>query len=297
MVKNKRRDGFEGEKLISLPEAVCSNLVKNYPATSQIYITHIGYFPKATFHHRQRRNGCRDNILIYCMRGKGWYTIGSNHYIVGPNQFVIIPATSEYLRYGADEDDPWTIYWVHFSGKNMSSFNASFGIGLADGPRQIPLNEKGLEIWDNMYQSLVMGYSTENLCNANFCLYHFLATFLYPDKHLHEKKQVDENYITQSILHMRSELHGKLTVEEMAARHKLSASYFSTQFRKATGMPPIDYFIHLKIQKACQLLYKDNIKVKEVAESVGYEDPYYFSRLFKKYMNVSPEQYKAMREK
>jgi AraC-like DNA-binding protein len=62
-------------------------------------------------------------------------------------------------------------------------------------------------------------------------------------------------------------------------------------------MPPIDYFIHLKIQKACQLLYKDNIKVKEVAEAIGYEDPYYFSRLFKKYMNVSPEQYKAMREK
>jgi len=175
----------------------------------------------------------------------------------------------------------------------MGSFNASFGIGLTDGPRLIPLNEKGLEIWDNMYQSLAMGYSTENLCNANFLLYHFLATFLYPAKH----KQSEENYITQSILHMRSELHGKLTVEEMAARHKLSASYFSTQFRKATGMPPIDYFIHLKIQKACQLLYKDNIKVKEVAEAIGYEDPYYFSRLFKKYMNVSPEQYKAMREK
>ncbi|SFE43076.1 AraC-type DNA-binding protein [Chitinophaga sp. CF118] len=296
MVKNKRRDGFEGEKLISLPEAVCTNLVKNYPATSQIYITHIGYFPKATFHHRQRRNGCRDNILVYCMRGKGWYKIGSNHYVVAPNQFVIIPATSEYLRYGADEDDPWTIYWVHFSGKDMNGFNKSFGIGVNDGPRQIPLNEKGLEIWDTMYQSLAMGYSTENLCNANLCLYHFLATFLYPDKYQHVQ-QLEENCITQAILHMRRELHAKLTVEEMAAKHHLSASYFSTLFRKATGMPPIDYFIHLKIQKACQLLYKDNIKVKEVAEAVGYDDPYYFSRLFKKYMNVSPEQYKAMREK
>src|SRR3954469_14338098 len=137
MRQNKRRDGFEGEKLISLPETVCTNLLKNYPAISQIYITHIGYFPKATFHQRRRRNGCRDNILIYCMRGRGWYVIGSRRYEVEPNQFVIIPATSEYLRYGADENDPWTIYWVHFSGTDMNSFNASFGIDHIDGPRQI----------------------------------------------------------------------------------------------------------------------------------------------------------------
>ncbi|HEY0610807.1 MAG TPA: AraC family transcriptional regulator [Chitinophaga sp.] len=297
MGTNKRRDGFEGQLLISLPEAVCLNHAKKHPATSQIYVTHIGYFPKAIFHYRLRKSGCKDDILFYCLRGKGWYRIGNRHFEVGPNQYAIIPATTQYLCYGADEEDPWTIYWVHFSGPDMDGFNRSLNIDAQNGARDIPFNEKGLQIWENMYKSLEMGYSTENLTNANFCLHQFIATFIYPDKHLQHKNTTEENYITQTIHYMRSQLHEKLTVEDFAARYKLSASYFSSLFRKATGMPPIDYFIHLKIQKACLLLFQNNLKIKEVAEAVGYDDPYHFSRLFKKHMNVSPEQYKASSRK
>jgi len=68
----KRRDGFEGEKLISLPESVWKNTIKANPILSQLYLTHIGYFPRAAHHYRERKNGCTDNILIYCLRRKGW---------------------------------------------------------------------------------------------------------------------------------------------------------------------------------------------------------------------------------
>jgi AraC-like DNA-binding protein len=293
---HKKRDGFEGEKLISLPDAIWQHFARTYPTLSQVYITHIGYFPKANFHYRERKKGCRDNILIYCLQGKGWYETGNTRFEVSANQFVLIPANDLPLRYGADDKDPWTIYWVHFSGTNMTAFNHSFSIGLSDGPRSIPLNQKGLQIWISMYESLEMGYSKDNLFNANFCLYHFIATFLYPDKHLAEKSQSAGNIIDQTISFMRNRLAKKLTVDEIAAQHNLSASYFSTLFRTATGMPPIDYFIHLRIQKACQLLYQGELKVKEVAETIGYDDPYHFSRLFKKHMNASPEQYKALRK-
>ena len=57
-------------------------------------------------------------------------------------------------------------------------------------------------------------------------------------------------------------------------------------------MSPIEYFIHLKMQKACQLLYTEDSRVKQIAALLGYDDPYYFSRLFKKYMNTSPETYR-----
>ncbi len=289
----KRKDGFEGQKLITLPEAVLADYIKRNPAISQVYITHIGYFPHAEFHYRQRRNGCPDNIIIYCMRGKGWFKIGEHTFEMQPNQFIITPATKESLTYGTYEDDPWTIYWVHFCGPEIESFNKSFGIYAGNLPKDIPLNKKGLEIWEEMYQSLEMGFSIDNLRSANLCLYHFLATFFYPNKVLRNETGEDD-YVTKTILYMRSMLHEKLSVEEMAAMHHFSASYFSTLFRKATGMPPIDYFIHLKIQRACQLLYGGKVKVKDVAESLGYEDPFYFSRLFKKYMKVSPEQYKSM---
>jgi len=292
----KRRDGFEGEKMISLPDSVWKNAIKVNPILSQLYVTHIGYFPKAANHYRERRNGCPDNILIYCVRGKGWFKIKDKRFEVGVNEFIHLPATKEHLRYGADEEDPWTIYWVHFSGKDMDLFNRSFSVGLMDGPQPISFNEKGIRLWETMYQSLEMGYSKDNLSNTNLCLYNLVATFLFPEKHLNEKKQDTKDMVHETILYMRSGLNTQMTVNDMAVKNNLSASHFSSLFRKATGMSPLDYFIHLKLQKACLLLYTTDIKVKQVATAVGYDDPYYFSRLFKKYMNISPDQYRMLRK-
>lgn len=293
MLPQKRRDGFEGQKLISLPNTV----YKANPPVSQIFITHIGYFPKAAYHYRERRKGCADNILIYCLRGRGWFIIGNKKYHIGPNEFMHVPATTQYMRYGADADDPWTIYWVHFTGHDMVSFNTTLKITEKDGPRNIAFNEKAISIWENIYQSLEMGYSKDNLMNANLCLHYFLATFLYPEKHMEQPDNNSPDLVTETIHFMRSKLEAKLTVDDLALRHQLSHSHFSNLFKKATGMSPIDYFIQLKIQKACRMLYDATIKIKDVALAIGYDDPYYFSRLFKKLMDVSPEQYRLMRKK
>lgn len=293
MGKIKVRDGFEGQKLISLPNMIYKNMKSDNAILNQIFITHIGYFPKASHHFRERRKGCADNIFIYCLHGKGWYIVDKKKYEVGPNQFFQIPATSVYLKYGADGSQPWTIFWVHFCGKDLDSFNKLLNISLNDGPIKIPYNEKGLFIWEEMYNSLEMGYSKDNLNNANMCLYHFLSTFLYPDRHF--STSADKDMIEETILFMREKLDGRFTVEDFGVRYRLSASHFSGLFRRSTGMSPIEYFIQLKIQKSCQLLFNTNIKIKDVAKAVGYDDQYYFSRLFKKLMGISPDRYRAIK--
>lgn len=293
----KIRDGFEGQKLISLPESVWKNAIKANPVLSHLYVTHIGYFPRAANHYRDRRNGCPDNILIYCLRGKGWFIIGNRRFEIGVNQFILLPATKEHMRYGADEEDPWTIYWVHFSGGEIDLFNRSFGIGLYDGPQPISFNEKGIHIWDTIYRNLEMGFSKENLSNSNLCLYHFVATFLFPENNPEGKKQEARDMINDTILHMRKELSARLTIHDMALKNNLSTSHFTSLFRKATGMSPMDYFIHLKLQNACLLLHGTDKKIKNIALDIGYDDPYYFSRLFKKHMNVSPDLYRVQRRK
>ncbi|MBB6126780.1 AraC family transcriptional regulator [Mucilaginibacter lappiensis] len=289
----KRRDGFMGEKLLAIPQKILREAKDKNPQLFRIYITYIGYFPKAAAHYRERRKGCEDNILIYCLQGKGHYILDSKRYEVTSNQFIIIPATDQYIRYWADKDDPWTIYWVHYTSDHIQAFNQSLNLNIHKGPIQIPFNEKAIEIWQNIYQTLEMGYSIENLCNAAFCLHHLIAIFLFPQRHVQNNHENDGDIITKTINHMRSNISQKLTVEDMAARQSLSVSHFSNIFRKATGMPPIDYFIHLKMQKACQLLYTHDHKIKAVAMNLGYEDPYYFSRIFKKYVGSSPEQYRV----
>jgi AraC-like DNA-binding protein len=288
----KRRDGFEGERLINIPQKVWKEAIEKDPILFPIYVTQIGYFPKASGHYRERRKGCEDNILIYCLQGIGYYILDNKRYVVNPNQFILIPATDRYIRYWSDEQDPWTIYWVHFTGNVIDIFNKSLNLSITKGPVHMPFNEKAIEIWQNIYQTLEMGYSSENLCSACFCLYHLIATFLFPERHINREKNDHVDIITKTILNMRNNLNKKLTVEDMATMHALSVSHFSNLFRKDTGMPPLDYFIHLKMQKACQLLYSNGSKIKTVAFDLGYEDPYYFSRIFKKYIGISPEQYR-----
>jgi AraC-like DNA-binding protein len=288
----KRRQGFEGEKMISIPQKVWKDALKKDAVLFPVHITHIGYFPEASFHFRERRKGCEDNILFYCLQGKGHYILDNKQYEVNAGQYTLIPATDKYIRYWADKDNPWTIYWVHFTGENMQGFNSSLNLNQHKGPIAIPYNQKGIAIWQSIYQTLEMGYSQENLTSATFCLYPLMATFLFNERHITHEKENAGDIITKTIMNMRDNLSGQLRIKDMAAIHQISVSHFTNLFRKATGMPPIDYFIHLKMQKACQLLYAPGVRVKTVANDLGYDDPHYFSRIFKKYIGTSPEEYR-----
>jgi len=259
---------------------------------NEIFVTHIGYFPKAAYHFRNRPNGCTDNILIYCVQGKGWYKVGRQKYDVNAGQYFQITAGKSQVTYAADLENPWSIYWVHYSGKDIDQFNAILAISSKNGPLHVPYNEHGIAIWEEMYSCLEMGYSKGNLNQANMCLHHFLATFLYAKRPVNT---IENNLVQESIQFMKTRLTERFTVEDLSCRHSLSVSHFSNLFRRETGTSPLDYFIQLKMQRACQLLYGTSIKIKDIASSLGYEDAFYFSRLFKKMMGLSPEQYRAVK--
>ena len=292
-ISNKKRDGFAGELLISIPQNVLAGAIqKGQILPHQLYVSHIGYFPKALYHYCQRPQGCVDNILFYCVQGKGYYTLDGHTFTLNPNQYVILPATDKPLVYWSDTEDPWSIYWVHFTSDALQAFNRAYHIVPEQGPQYIPHNEKGIRIWEEMYENLSRGYSPENLMNTNLCLYHLIATFVFSQQQNQNSSSPEKAIIRETIDYMKNNLDKTIRIEDFADLNKYSVSHFSKLFRLTTGMSPIEYFIHLKMQKACQLLYTEDSRVKQIAALLGYDDPYYFSRLFKKYMNTSPETYR-----
>ena len=292
-IYNKKRDGFAGELLISIPQNVLAGAIqKGQILPHQLYVSHIGYFPKALYHYCQRPQGCVDNILFYCVQGKGYYTLDGHTFTLNPNQYVIVPATDKPLVYWSDTEDPWSIYWVHFTSDALQAFNRAYHIVPEQGPQYIPHNEKGIRIWEEMYENLSRGYSPENLMNTNLCLYHLIATFVFSQQQNQNSSSPEKAIIRETIDYMKNNLDKTIRIEDFADLNKYSVSHFSKLFRLTTGMSPIEYFIHLKMQKACQLLYTEDSRVKQIAALLGYDDPYYFSRLFKKYMNTSPETYR-----
>ena len=105
-------DVFKGEKSIVTPYNIRELQSKN-KITRQLYVTHIGYYPKAKHHYRQRTEGTNENILIYCEKGNGWIEYNGETHHLSSNQVFIIPQNSPHT-YGANQQDPWSIYWLHF---------------------------------------------------------------------------------------------------------------------------------------------------------------------------------------
>jgi AraC-like DNA-binding protein len=66
-------------------------------------------------------------------------------------------------------------------------------------------------------------------------------------------------------------------------------------FKKKTGQSPLNFATYLKIQKACHLLEFSDLKIRDIAYQLGYEDAFYFSRVFSRVMEISPAKFKKMR--
>ncbi|MEM5016328.1 response regulator [Metabacillus indicus] len=92
--------------------------------------------------------------------------------------------------------------------------------------------------------------------------------------------------------HIRKNCHTDLSLEAMAKEFSLSPQYVSKIFKEELGISYIDYLTKCRIEKAKKLMEKGSHSLKEIAFEVGYNDPNYFSRVFKKVCKKSPSQYK-----
>ena len=99
--------------------------------------------------------------------------------------------------------------------------------------------------------------------------------------------------IEQIIVYMRQHSDKPLQVSALTTLANLSPSQFFALFKRATGHTPIDYFIHLRMHRACELLAGTGLRVKELAATLGYDDPFYFSRVFKSVNGVAPSDYRV----
>lgn len=106
-------------------------------------------------------------------------------------------------------------------------------------------------------------------------------------------KTYDKHTIVQTITtYFQENYMKKISVEEIARYSYLSTTYITKIYKEITGDTPINYLINLRMEKAIEILREGHFSIQDVAKKVGYDDPYYFSKLFKKKFGVSPLVYK-----
>lgn len=292
----KLKDGFRGSRAIVLPDSIVREMEHDL-FESNLYITDIGYYPKARHHFRKRENGASQYILIYCVDGKGWVESRDRKFDIAANQFFILPAGKPHL-YGSHEKDPWTIYWLHFNG-NMADFYADgYDTPTTISPTDESRIRERLAIFEEMYHVLENGYSKDNLNYAISSLYYFLGSIKYIGKFRESsgRQEHSKDVIEKAVLYMKEHIEKNLILDELCSYLRYSKSYFSNKFKRHTGYSPISYFIQLKIQAACHLLDFTDMQINQVCHKVGITDPYYFTKLFTKSIGYSPTRYREMKK-
>lgn len=284
-----KASGFTGERSIVLPDPITADLSRA-PLAGALFLSCIGFYPQARYHFRERRHGAPENILIYCIGGAGWYQLHGERHAVQKDQFFTLPGGVGH-SYGADESEPWTIYWVHFGGERSGEFAVLPDAGGGE-PRTIAYLPERIRLFDEMFEVLSMGYGRENLLYVNTCLWHFLGSFTFPDAFARIRNSREETAIDRIINVMKRDLAADLDLHGLTRASGLSRSHLSSRFRQATGYSPMQYFTHLRIQRACQLLDHTTMEVKEISGMLGFSDALYFSRVFTKVMNMSPTRYR-----
>jgi AraC-like DNA-binding protein len=293
-VLNRKKDGFNGQRAIVLPSKIVKGC-ESSTLVNQLFITDIGFYPKAKFHYRERSIGISQHILIYCVDGRGWLEINREEMKVQAGEFLLVPAHTAH-KYWSDESDPWSIYWLHFKGNGAEHLSDLITRSRTRFTGPVNFSDERIRLFNTMYSTLESGYSADNLGYISMCCWYFMSSFCYADIFQEPYNKAEKDAIDISIEFMQDNLHQTISLQALAAEVHISPSHYSALFRKKTGYPPLEYFNHIKVQKACQYLQFTSLQVKEIAYKVGINDPYYFSRFFSNIMGMSPVEYRNRKQ-
>lgn len=249
---------------------------------------HLFTRPKLPTH---RPKGRLDYQLLYVASGKAhFYFHGQEEIVTAGNMVLYRPKEEQrYYYYGVDHTE---VYWVHFTGNNVKNILRKYGI-----PEQAHVIHTGTSLdYKRLYLQMIQELKLEKP-HYEEVLVHYLELLFVMISRLQGKKTrtkstflMDE--MDQAVAHFHSNYNRSISIEEYSREHGMSVSWFIRNFKDYTGSTPTQYLLSLRISNAQSLLESTSCNVTEISEIVGYDNPLYFSRLFKKQCGVSPTEFR-----
>ncbi|MZR63206.1 AraC family transcriptional regulator [Alcanivorax sp. DP30] len=273
-----------------IPPAVLDSIA-GHPLCEGCMPHGVGFYPQARG-HRMVRDNLADYLLIYCVSGRGKLQVDGQTHGVAGGDLVLLPAALAH-RYQADSQLPWSIYWVHLGGHEVPRFFDEIA-GRADGRIvRVGVHSRLAEEFQALLAAATRVQPEHLVYAAN--LLRSLLAFAALMRHQHDVRHatLDVNRVNG---YLQTALHRRLSLDELAeATSDLSRYHFIREYKRQTGQTPMQAFQRIKVSHACYLLDITEDTVVQIAARLGYDDPYYFSRLFKKVMGVSPQRYRQER--
>lgn len=236
------------------------------------------------------QKGRRDYQILYVANGKTHFWFDGKKEIVSAGHMVLYKPEEiqKYVYYL--EDNP-EVFWIHFTGSDVKNILAYHGISLDEHVFYCGVLPDYKALFRKIIQEL-------QLCRYGYEDYIaslFNDIMLLVDRQQHEQKKATGNVqeqIERAAAYFNENYNTKISIDDYAESLHISTNWFIHNFKQYTGMSPAQYILSLRMVNAQSLLERTTYNIKEISEIVGYENPLYFSRVFKKEIGKSPAQYR-----
>jgi AraC-like DNA-binding protein len=264
------------------------------PLTKHILPTHVGFFPDARGHRIRREIGIGSTIFKYCIRGTGWCELPGNRFEVRPGDLLVVPQGQPHA-YGAHPDRPWTIHWCHVMGDDVPHLLEELGTSAERPVVHLGQSATLVGLFEELRQTLGASCSTPTVLYGSQLLGHMLGLMIRLRREAVREPLDAHGRVLASVAYMKDHLERSLELDTLASMAGLSPSHYSALFRTLTGHPPKHYFTRLRMARAEELLTTTSDSVKLISYRLGFEDPLYFSRVFRLLNRMSPSQFRQLR--
>ena len=202
----------------------------------------------------------------------------------------MVPPHVSFQYHSEPIDDCFEIYWIHFSGSHAGRYLEDCGLSGSYFYPTRRMEELIVSIQTMTRELTFRQPNFENVTQSQL-MYVLALTSRYYVSDKYATKNIDSRM--QKVMEYIYLWYAKdLSLNELAEVASLSVSRFSSLFKQTFGLYPLQYIINYRIKRACDLLRHTEYSITTIAEMVGFEDPLYFSRVFKKQMNVNPTLYR-----
>ncbi len=231
--------------------------------------------------------GRTDYYFMYLKTGTLDMTVAGSNYAVHSGTLVFIPPDTPYM-YQHTGNDPLVYYWVHFTGSHAGRILRD--LGFYPLPLACPMPQASPEIEYQMFK--IFDIYIKNGNYRDYELSHCMEGILIGLAGQSGDADNGQKKLSRSIKYINNHYTSDLKVSDLAKMEFLSVSRYTVLFNRIMNTSPYQYIIGLRLDAACKMLRESSLSVTKIAELLGFQNSFFFSKLFKKHMKMSPMQYR-----
>jgi len=241
-----------------------------------------------------RPKGRLDFQILYIASGKEHFYFnddGTDTVVNAGNIVVYRPKEPQkYEYFGIDQTE---VYWVHFTGSDIKNMLRSYGI--TDNMHVI--NTRTSLEYTRIFKQMILELQRHQSNYPEMLALLLRQLLILIHRQLTTENKIKNVYLDtemeKAIQYFNDNYNTEINIEAYAASRGMSVGWFIRCFKQYTGTTPMRYIVSLRITNAQVLLETTDYNVTEIGNIVGYDNPLYFSRIFKKQKGVSPSEYRA----